>query len=138
MEGGLLLVEQASYYHAVDRLLERVPDQASVARLRPYLEQMPITIREIPVSELPFFAKYDRRCTKYPLCSGAMDMPPWDLTELRAMDPACLQSCVCDNIAPILHVQTMASTLLMFQSSNVYSTLTDIGKLCSSLTQNLR
>ncbi len=55
MQGGVLLVEQGSYYKAVDDDLARMPERASLAQVRPYLEQLSIAIREAPVSQLRFF-----------------------------------------------------------------------------------
>uniref|UniRef100_A0A7S1SM45 Uncharacterized protein n=1 Tax=Tetraselmis chuii TaxID=63592 RepID=A0A7S1SM45_9CHLO len=133
-EDGLLLVQQGPYYGAIDSLVERVPDQASVARLRPYIEQLPIRFREVPVSELGFFRKYEGTCARYPLCSGTIDITLFDATKLRAMSAVCLKLCLCDNILPILHVQTMASSTMMFPSSRAVALFTDLSSLCMSVS----
>lgn len=132
IEGGVLLVEQRTYYAAVDEALPLVPMYVSLARTRAYLEHRSIAIQEVPVSDLSFFGqKYAHsNCARYPLCSGIMQIHPWDGRAVHQMPPECLQRCLCSNLAGVMSSQVMAGILAMLKSADIIINLKALIAAC--------
>mmetsp|Transcript_5518 Transcript_5518/g.15392 ORF Transcript_5518/g.15392 Transcript_5518/m.15392 type:complete len:152 (+) Transcript_5518:190-645(+) len=124
--GGVLLVDQGSYYNAVT---EALPLATTTSPGRPLLERLSVGVKEVPMAELGFFSrKYSHSsCAGYPLCSGTLQLEPWDGDRLAAMSPECLQICVCGSLTPILGM-----LLRMLPDSQVVRNLHDLSNMCSS------